>query len=505
MRRWTRRSVFILMTFCLLSLLPVQAQQNLLQNPGFETDYGGRMGRGDFTFPAGWDGWFTESPKTEYWMNVPPTGYPHNGPFRRSGNTAQSIAKGGGSFTAAALQRVANIPAGAVVRGTAFVYLENNEGTNAQVRIGIGSNVGTNPNGAVTWSEWEKRLNGHHQISVEHVAAGGEVTLFIYATQTWANDPNAVYIDDAELLIVGQGEVADDSGDGGGETVVEAPRPSGVPFVSPQSGGDGGEITHTVRSGDTLASIAVAYGVKVDDILALNGLDKKSFLQLDQRLIIATPDPTRTESQTESTEDTSENTSEEEATPVVTEEAQVAEEVVATQAPPENVPPPSAGQDEDLFSVSLITQHSASVNIQRREGNTFSLTFIDNQFNVVQAMPEFIGDVISLDFWTQVWDTNPDVVVQDAILLVDSFKVKLSLSEAQFSPADDIVTYTAVIDSITHARGQEFDVSTIPDDTLSNPNLYFQPDETFFNAMSASAKLEDTEIGNGFLCSWLGC
>lgn len=495
MRRWTGRSVFILMTFCLLSILPVQAQQNLLQNPGFEMDYGGRMGRGDFTFAAGWDGWFTESPRTDYWMNVPPNAFPHSGPFRKSGDSSQSISKGGGSFTAAALQRVPNIPAGAVVRGTAFVYLENNEGTNAQVRIGIGSNVGTNPNGPVTWSDWEKRLNGYHQISVEHLASGGEVTIFIYATQTWANDPNAVYIDDAELLIVGQGEVADESGG----AVVEPPRPSGVPFVSPQNRGDQGEITHIVRSGDTIASISVAYGVKIDDILAQNGLDKKSVLQLDQRLIIATPDPSQPEPQAEPTEDTSQ----EETSPVVTEEVAVAEELVPTQMPP--VPPPSDGQDEVLFTVSVVSQHSASVNIQRREGNTFDLTFTDNQFQVIQVMPDFIGDVIPLEFWTQVWDTNPGLMIQDAILLIDSFKVKLSLSVPQFNATDNTLSYKAVIDSITHAGGQEFDINTIPDDTLSNADLYFQPDETFFNAMSTTAKLTSLEIGSGFLCSWLGC
>ncbi len=291
-RRWTKRHILITLTLCLLSILPVQAQQNLLQNPGFESNYSGRMGRGDFTFPAGWDGWWTDAPRTEAWMNVAPNAFPHSSYFKRSGANAQSISKGGGTFTAAALQQVNDIPAGAIVRGTAWVLIENGDGANAQVRIGIGSNVGTNVYGAITWSGWTKQRNEYQQISIEHTATGGSVTLFIYATQTWPNDPNAVYIDDAELIIVGEGEVPT-GGSGGGASVVvpTPPQPSGVAFVVPQSGKDDGEIKHTVGSGDTLASIAVAYGVPVTELLELNGLNRGSFLQIGQVLTIVPADP----------------------------------------------------------------------------------------------------------------------------------------------------------------------------------------------------------------------
>lgn len=312
MWRWTKHSLLMMILTCMLGLYPVQAQQNLLQNPGFESDYSGRMGRGDFNFPAGWDGWWTDAPSTEAWMNVPPTGYPHSGPFRRSGTNSQSIAKGAGTFTAAAIQRVQDIPAGAVVRGSVWVYIENAEGSNAQVRIGVGSNVGTNVYGDISWSGWERRLNGLHQISVEHVATGGEVTIFIYATQTWPNDPNAVYFDDAELVIVGQGDAStddnssDDNQDTNTDTQPEAPpQPGGVAFVVPQDSSDDDGIIHTVGSGDTLSSIAVAYGVSVTEILELNGLSRSSFLQLGQELIIATPDPQQAQAEeTEAVDDT---------------------------------------------------------------------------------------------------------------------------------------------------------------------------------------------------------
>ena len=499
MSQWTGRRIIIMITLCLLSLLPVQAQQNLLQNPGFEDDYSGRMGRGDFTFPAGWEGWFTESPRTDYWMNVPPTGYPHNGPFRRSGDSALSIAKGSGTFTAATLQRVPNIPVGAIVRGTAYVYLENNEGTNAQVRIGIGSNVGTNVNGAITWSDWEKRLNGLHQISVEHVATGGEVTLIIYANQTWPNDPNALYIDDAELLIVGAGEAPAESGGDNNVVAVES-RPSGVPFVSPQKSQAGEDVTHVVGSGDTLASIAVAYSVPIDEIAALNGLDKSKFLQIGQVLLIATPDlnqPSQPEEQS-----VAENAEVEEA-PVATEE--IVEVIVTPTAIPTESPPPST-QEDTIFSVSLITQHSSSVNMNQTVGNTFTMTFSDNHFRVVQVMPEFNGDNLPLELWTEAWSNNPNSVIQDVMLVVDEFTFKLSLSGLQFDGTDNSISYSATIEGVTNAQGQTVDISTIPSDVLlNNPDVYFQLDDTIFDVLSMTSQSTSIELGEGFLCSWLGC
>ncbi|MBN2005970.1 MAG: LysM peptidoglycan-binding domain-containing protein [Anaerolineae bacterium] len=46
-------------------------------------------------------------------------------------------------------------------------------------------------------------------------------------------------------------------------------------------------VIHTVRSGDTLSSIAADYGVTIDAIREANDLDT-DFLQLDQKLIIPT-------------------------------------------------------------------------------------------------------------------------------------------------------------------------------------------------------------------------
>lgn len=46
------------------------------------------------------------------------------------------------------------------------------------------------------------------------------------------------------------------------------------------------DIVHTVSAGDTLISIALAYGVTLDHLLTLNELDPEALLQIGQRLLV---------------------------------------------------------------------------------------------------------------------------------------------------------------------------------------------------------------------------
>ena len=46
------------------------------------------------------------------------------------------------------------------------------------------------------------------------------------------------------------------------------------------------DIFHTVIPGDTLISIALAYGATLDQLLTLNGLDSEALLQIGQRLLV---------------------------------------------------------------------------------------------------------------------------------------------------------------------------------------------------------------------------
>lgn len=49
---------------------------------------------------------------------------------------------------------------------------------------------------------------------------------------------------------------------------------------------DDSDIVHTVSAGDTLISIALAYGVTLDQLLTLNDLDPEALLQIGQRLLV---------------------------------------------------------------------------------------------------------------------------------------------------------------------------------------------------------------------------
>ena len=302
------------------SIFVAHAQDNLLTDPGFEGQFAG-FERGDFTFPAPWQGWWTDSPSNTEWMNIAPNAYPHPGGFKRSGAQSQSVSRGSGTFTAAVFQVVNGIPEGARLRASVWVFIENVNEAQPQVRIGIGDNTGSNVGGNITWSPWMKTIQSWQQMSVEAVVSGGSATVYLYANQAWPNDPNAVYYDDASLVLLGTGEAPTTGGGGttGGQNPVPvvpttAPRPDFVPFVNPQDAQDDGSIIHTVQTGDTFSSIAVAYGVPVTTLLELNGLTRGSILQLGQTLIIqeagantsevdATEEPADDNSEPDSTEE----------------------------------------------------------------------------------------------------------------------------------------------------------------------------------------------------------
>lgn len=288
---------------------------NLLTNPSFEQgdEFGGpyRAQGGDpfFNFAPGWSGWITFSPRNYDWQNVRADAYPNSRPEPVvSGNFAQNVSRSGGTFTAAAYQEVSNIAEGTALRASVKVYIENGEGTNARARIGIGNNVGGNPlSSAIVWSPFTTTLNQWVTISVDATVRAGSVTVFIFMTQDTPNGPvgpNKVYMDDASLVVTGAGTPTAPQGDGGQANVPAPPTSTPLPpfaqFVSPQGAGSDGRVIHTVQSGDTLAAIAVAYGVPIATIQAQNNL-QGGLIFPGQKLLIRegvpatnTPPPTFT-------------------------------------------------------------------------------------------------------------------------------------------------------------------------------------------------------------------
>ncbi|MCY3780886.1 MAG: LysM domain-containing protein [Chloroflexi bacterium] len=65
------------------------------------------------------------------------------------------------------------------------------------------------------------------------------------------------------------------------------------------------DLIHTVEAGETLISIANAYGVSLDQLLTLNNLDPDAYLQIGQRLLVI-PDAVQTDGEEEAGEPASE-------------------------------------------------------------------------------------------------------------------------------------------------------------------------------------------------------
>jgi LysM repeat protein len=305
MQRWLIRALLLLTT--LLGVATSSAQGNLLRDGDFEGAYTSR-GRGDLNVPADWNIWVATAPRTEAWMNLDPVGFPHNGPGPNPQNGARAVNfnRGFATFTVAIYQTVA-VPRGTNVIGSAFAYLKTcNPAPNADncgsavesgafTRVGIDTAGGSDPNSpSIIWSNNAQPHDRWEQMTVSATAAADNVTLFIYVTQRFPAQINNVYFDNASLSGGGAGGVAPGAAPGAPAATIPPPPPANVPFVVAQGEQPDGSIQHTVQPGDTVDSIAVAYGVTRQDILTLNDIRDPRIIQVGQRLLIRPAAPANT-------------------------------------------------------------------------------------------------------------------------------------------------------------------------------------------------------------------
>ncbi|MAU11562.1 MAG: hypothetical protein CL607_17190 [Anaerolineaceae bacterium] len=369
----TRLKALLAVFLMLIGVSATQAQTNLLVNPSFERGGEYRQISSSeedgtiFNVAPGWTGWIALTPKTESWMNEPPNGYPHSGSYKRSGNFSQDISRGFSTFTASVIQTVGNIPEGTTLRFRTWVFQDNDSGSGARTRVGIGVNSSSPVTGDITWSPWMRSVKSWQEVTVEATVPAGAVTVFIYSTQSTPNNPNAVYYDDAALTAVGEGDVNVGDGSGSGDENA-TPRPptatpqTYAPFVSPQEGDDAGRVVHNVQSGDTLAAIAVAYGVPVSEIRSLNNL-ATDVLQIGQELLIkeggssasgaddATEEPPEVAVQPTATEDMSSEVVAEPTTgalPTATQAVVIETEPTTEDVPDEATEEPSEDASEEV-------------------------------------------------------------------------------------------------------------------------------------------------------------
>ncbi len=327
-----RKSVWLLGLLLVGAVLSVSrvpvalAQGNLLQDPSFESTETYKRVAEDtdgtyFDVPPAWSGWILRGSGGETWQNRVPTGFPHTGLFKIDQARSFHISRGFATFTTAVYQSV-TVPENANVQGSARGFMERGPGgtptPGGSFRVGIDPNGGSNPlDPAIVWSNTVTTDDAWVQATTSATANGTRVTLFLYSTQTEPSDPNGIYWDDASVTVGGAGGVAPGVTPGAGGTpgtvatpVPVVPTPAFAPYVAPQAPQADGSIVHTVASGDTLSSIAVAYGVTNEEILELNNLSSGRFLQIGQKLVIRPPAPSGSSSADIADEGDSEDTDE---------------------------------------------------------------------------------------------------------------------------------------------------------------------------------------------------
>ena len=167
------------------------------------------------------------------------------------------------------------------------------------------------------------------------VCSSTTATVFMMYHPDFPRTQNKVYWDNASLIVIGS--ASDCSGESSGDGEAAAPAPAEVAFVTPQPPQADGSIVHTVSSGETLSSIAVAYynqgytDITVPKIKELNNLPS-DIIYVGQKLTIVgaggaqgapAPEATEEPAEEEATEEeaaeeteTEEETSSEEETEV---------------------------------------------------------------------------------------------------------------------------------------------------------------------------------------------
>lgn len=318
--------------------------QNLLQNPGFEGTYVQFAGDPTRLVAPGWSAWnVARKAGDPGFVNLTPEYRPAANSKRiHSGSSAQELFTFFATHTAGVFQRVP-LPAGSKARFSAFinVWSTSLDDPNAseqpgrvKVRVGIdptGGVDGTSP--SIVWSAAQEFYDQYKELSVEATSAADFVTVFVESAPADPVKNNNTYIDDASLVVTGQGQppasntpVSTTVSQAPTDTPVpvstqapsDTPNPfiptregtfvpgaSETPFPTPEviPGGPTptpsiagtqppnlpGRIVYTVVAGDTVIDLALRFASTVDAIINANNLDASGLIFVGQQLVIPVP------------------------------------------------------------------------------------------------------------------------------------------------------------------------------------------------------------------------
>ncbi len=308
---------------------PVQENVELLKNPGFEgitcrpdsepgwcldnwthDVFDGSFHDNIFT-PQGWVTWWRKDsgygqPEVKTIPNVAP--FTGELPRIRSGNYAVLL------FTYYRLQDVGlyqvveGLQPGSTVQLSAYAHgwsCDKDEPMgytcgdpwNQTFQVGIAPDGNTDPfSPNVVWSQPQRSPDHYSLIGpvTAQVGEAGRVCVFLRSKTKWAFKYQDAYWDDASLVMVSPGTPPTDTPLPAPPTPTYGPSPTPRPTPTPRP--DGATV-HIVESGDTLSSIALMYGVDVDQIRQLNaGSIPNDIIVPGQALVISLPSQTPTPS-----------------------------------------------------------------------------------------------------------------------------------------------------------------------------------------------------------------
>ncbi|MDY0020388.1 MAG: hypothetical protein RBT47_10330 [Anaerolineae bacterium] len=246
---------------------------NLLKNPDFEggawrqTHTGQQLG--EISVPQDWVCFWREGGKVPHDLDNK-DGYkrpeckviakqpPFLKPLRiQSGNQAWLCFTFFGIHDAGLYQRVEGLTPGMRLRASAWAHAWSSQGDNASksdtqgggkynftFRVGIDPKGGTDPwSEDIVWSDAKNYYDAYQQTPpVEAVAQGSAVTVFLRSTVMWRFKHCDSYWDNAELTIVGEGELP-----GLTPGPTPGPTPTPTPVVEPQVPTAAKKITVTIK------------------------------------------------------------------------------------------------------------------------------------------------------------------------------------------------------------------------------------------------------------------
>ena len=337
--RWTRRCVVMAaMALVLIWPAPIATGKNaaapipgdgpeLLQNPGldgpmwFKSQCCGQDGLpiNEVQVAEGWTAWWRPLPPEDvrrpdnclgrradygcYWARPEFVDSARTGAASRiySGNNSQKYFTYGRMHEAGLYQRVTGIVSGTLLHFSVYMSawmcmnpadcqggLYSDQPTTLHLRVGIDPTGGLDSSSPdVVWSPEQDSFDRWTPYHVEAAARGDAVTVFTHSRPEWVFPRlnNDIYVDEASLRIVQAPPRS---------ALISEGRPSAPtsPTLAhrPQSATrPDGSVVYVVQAGDTWFSIALAYGISIDQIAQLNHLQPGDSLAVGHELIIKLP------------------------------------------------------------------------------------------------------------------------------------------------------------------------------------------------------------------------